>query len=128
MISENSAIAIRQSAITAEPQPLLRLLALARRCWESFPECRLSWGIVVDRALAQVGLQRKWSVDVRAIDDPLEQSDILSRLDALVARATANDTPAIRRSMRAALSELKSGLAQIHARSEQASAEINPGC
>ena len=93
--------------------PILLIHNCAARVRALFPEIRQTLTLIVDWSLAQIGLQRKWSEAVRAIDDPLEQNE------TLIDEVLANDPPAKRRKVRALLEE-------VHNRTEIHSAEIAP--
>jgi hypothetical protein len=106
--------------------PILLIRSLAERAFERFPEFRLTLGNIREWALQAIGLQRKCAEDTRAIDDPLERSDILDRIETLAATASRNDPPAVRRQLRRACRELRTAYAEIHARTEQVAREITP--
>jgi phage/plasmid-associated DNA primase len=93
--------------------PILLIRNLAERARGIFPDVALTLGNIYAWALQQIGLQRKWAEDVRAIDDPLEQNA------ALIEEVLANDPPAKRR-------RVKKLLAEVHARSEQRARELTP--
>ncbi len=78
-----------------------------------FPDVRQTLTLVVDWSLAQMGLQRKWSEEARAIDDPLEQNR------ELIDRVLANETSSTRRKVEALLAE-------VHARTERQAAQLAP--
>jgi hypothetical protein len=96
-----------------EIPPVLRILALARRCLAAFPECGQSWSLTIEWGMKQLGLQQTWTTEARAIDDEME------RVAPLLAECLRNDPPAKRRQVWQAWQE-------THRRSEALAAQINP--
>jgi hypothetical protein len=75
----------------AAPSPLARIHRLASRALCAFPECTLSWSLVVQWCREHLLLQRRWSREALAIDDEME------RAAPELADCLANDPPAKRR-------------------------------
>jgi hypothetical protein len=81
------------------PSPLRRIQVLAIRALAVFPECHLSWSLVVDWCKEHILLQRRWSREALAIDDEME------REAPLLAECLQNDDPRKRRRVWAAWKE-----------------------
>lgn len=110
---------------TTTASPLLRIAALLTRMRASFPECRLSLSLCCDWLLELVGLQRKWTGDARAIDDPLEAAIV--RLDQSLPRfkkAFENDPPAVRHQNMRDLHAVIAAARETHLRTEALAAEM----
>lgn len=57
----------------AHVSALRRILGLATRALSVFPECALSWSLVVQWCKEHILLQRRWSREALAIDDEEEE-------------------------------------------------------
>jgi hypothetical protein len=86
-------------APAVHPSPLRRIQVLAIRALAVFPECHLSWSLVVEWCKEHILLQRRWSRDALAIDDEME------REAPLLAECLQNDCPRKRRRVWAAWKE-----------------------
>jgi hypothetical protein len=93
--------------------PLSRIQSLATRALAAFPECSLSWSLILEWAREQLGCHRRWSGDARAIDDEME------RIAPELAECLQNDPPAKRTRIWLAWKE-------THARTELLAAQIRP--
>lgn len=71
--------------------PLQRIHRLAARALAAFPECTLSWSLVVEWCKEHLLLQRRWSREALAIDDEME------RVAPDLADCLRNDPPGKRR-------------------------------
>lgn len=108
-------------------QPLSRINALVSRMRTAFPECAVSLSLLGQWILEQLGLQRRWSCDARAIDDPLEAALVTfeAALPTLKG-ALANDPPARRREVMTAAHAILHAARETHRRTEALAAEITP--
>lgn len=120
--SSNAAIA------AATPHPIVRILALAARMYTAFPGVRLSVSWIQTWGREQVQMQEAAADGVRAIDDPLERSDVIARLEQIIAESTSNDSPTMRRQASETFAELKRAYAQIHEATEKTSERLRPHC
>lgn len=71
--------------------PVSRIQRIAARALSVFPECSLSWSLVVEWCKEHLLLQRRWSREALAIDDEME------RVAPDLAECLRNDSPAMRR-------------------------------
>lgn len=71
--------------------PVSRIQRIAARALSVFPECSLSWSLVVEWCKEHLLLQRRWSREALAIDDEME------RVAPDLAECLRNDSPALRR-------------------------------
>jgi len=97
----------------AHPSPtsLRRILHLAGRALGAFPECRLSWSLVVQWCKEHITLQHRWSREALAIDDEMER--VACELAACLRKAS----PATRR-------KITRACAETHRRSEALAKEL----
>ncbi|MES2571082.1 MAG: hypothetical protein V4710_13630 [Verrucomicrobiota bacterium] len=79
------------SSVSCPLSPVSRIHRLAARALAAFPECTLSWSLVVEWCREHLLLQRRWSREALAIDDEME------RVAPDLADCLRNDPPAKRR-------------------------------
>ena len=103
--------AVTSPAPVAEVSPIGRIQRLALRARGVFPECTLSWSLVLDWCREHILLQRRWSREAQAVDDPLE------RIAPELADCLRNDPPETRRRILHACRE-------THRRSQALAAEL----
>ena len=112
---------------TAKPQPLHRIASLVARMRPAFPECGLSLSLLWDWTLEHLGLQRKWSGDARAIDDPLERAMAIFEASLPTLKASlANDRPAHRREVMRAAYAVLAAAKETNRRTEALAKELTP--
>ena len=102
-------------------------MGLLARMRNAFPECRLSLTLCWDWTLEQLGLQRKWSGEARAIDDPMERA--LATFEAALPTlkaALANDPAGKRHEVMRAAHAIMAAARETHRRTEALAEELNP--
>lgn len=82
---------------TLEPQPLVLALVLSLRLRDVFPQIRQSATLLVQWSRAQLGLQSTWRTEAERVASELQNER------ALITECLANDPPAKRRHIEAAL-------------------------
>lgn len=101
------------AASAAPASPVQRIHGLALRALAAFPECRLSWSLVVEWCKEHVLLQRRWKSDALAIDDEME------RVSPDLADCLRNDPPSKRRRIWLAWKETHRRTQALAAKMEQ---------
>ncbi len=89
-----------------------RIHRLAARALSVFPECAITWSLVVEWCKEHILLQRRWSRDALAIDDEME------RVAPELAECLSNDPPSKRRKIWLAWKE-------THRRTQALAAELS---
>lgn len=100
-----------RSPVSPLRSPVSRIAALAARALAAFPECTLSWSLIVEWCKEHILLQRRWSRDALAVDDEME------RCAPELAECLSNDPPAKRRKIWLAWKE-------THRRTQALAAEL----
>jgi hypothetical protein len=101
------------SPVSGIRSPVSRVLALATRALAAFPECTLSWSLVVEWCKEHLLLQKRWRSEALAIDDEME------REAPLLAECLQNDPPHRRRRVWAAWKETHRRTQALAAQLEQ---------